>query len=210
MSLRIAIISWGSLLWDPDSKFDRMHRGWIEDGPVLKIEFSQVDPAADGGLTLVIDSQHGAPCRTYYALSNRQRPETALQDLSRREGVPNKAIGFVSLLTFRSRGHDPASVQKIALWARQHRIDVALWTDCPSNFSRRCHRPFSVSAAIAHLQGLSPQAKVEIAEYVWRAPATVDTPLRRALQGPPWFAPLQPHHDRGSKERTRRTSLGIK
>ena len=34
MSLRIAIISWGSLIWDPDSKFDRMHRGWVEDGPV--------------------------------------------------------------------------------------------------------------------------------------------------------------------------------
>ncbi|TMG93864.1 MAG: hypothetical protein E6H73_08615 [Betaproteobacteria bacterium] len=61
MSLRIAIISWGSLIWDPDSKFDRMHRGWIEDGPVLKIEFSQVDPAGDGGLTLVMDPKHGTP-----------------------------------------------------------------------------------------------------------------------------------------------------
>ena len=201
MSLRIAIISWGSLIWDPDSRFDSMHRGWIEDGPVLKIEFSQVDPAGDGGLTLVIDPKHGAACRTYYALSRRHRPETALHDLSRREGVPNKAIGFISLLTLRSRGHDPASVKKIALWAAQHRIDVALWTDCPSNFSQRCHRPFSVSAAITHLQGLSAQAKVEIAEYVWRAPPTVDTPLRRALQGPPWFAPLKRRPDRGSEGR---------
>ena len=64
MPLRLAIISWGSLIWGPDSRFDRMHRGWVEDGPMRKIEFSQVD-LQNGGLTLVMDPKHGAACRTY-------------------------------------------------------------------------------------------------------------------------------------------------
>ena len=37
------------------------------------------------------------------------------------------------------------------------------------------------------VQALSPKTKAKVAEYVWRTPRFVDTPLRRALQQAPWF-----------------------
>lgn len=54
---------------------------------------------------------------------------------------------------------------------------------------RRCSvkRPFSVPEAIAYLKRLPPAAKVRAAEYVWRAPEFIRTPLRTAVETEPWF-----------------------
>jgi hypothetical protein len=48
-------------------------------------------------------------------------------------------------------------------------------------------KPFSVVAAIAYIKGLSPEGKAKAAEYVWRAPDFVQTPVRAVLQQEPWF-----------------------
>jgi hypothetical protein len=49
---------------------------------------------------------------------------------------------------------------------------------------------FSVDAALRYIQrSLDLEGKSKAAEYVWRAPDFVTTPLRAALQMAPWFAP---------------------
>jgi hypothetical protein len=77
----------------------------------------------------------------------------------------------------------------IKTWAHKNHIDVVIWTDLESNFSAKSFvkKPFSVLNAIAHLQQLPPEAKANAAEYIWRSPPLVDTPLRCALQSEPWF-----------------------
>jgi hypothetical protein len=40
--VKIAILGWGSLLWDKRPEFDEQHDEWQFDGPKLKIEFSRV------------------------------------------------------------------------------------------------------------------------------------------------------------------------
>lgn len=69
------------------------------------------------------------------------------------------------------------------------KLDAVVWTDLPANFAEKSHpkAPFSIPAALAHLQKLSPEAKSLAAEYVWRAPDFVKTPLRTSLQAAPWF-----------------------
>ncbi len=75
----------------------------------------------------------------------------------------------------------------MAEWAEARRLDAVVWTALESNFEKEVKRPFSVDAALAYLKGLSPEAKVRAAEYVWRAPVFVRTALRTALEREPWF-----------------------
>ena len=54
--MRIAIIAWGSLVWDPRTL--QIKGDWVASGPELDIEFSRV--SKDGRLTLVIDPVNGS------------------------------------------------------------------------------------------------------------------------------------------------------
>ena len=87
-----------------------------------------------------------------------------------------------------SRKGAPNVPPTIPVWAKEKKLDVVVWTGLPSNFLEIAKEPFSVEAAIRHLQNLPPDAKAMAAEYVWRAPVLVQSPLRKALQGEPWFA----------------------
>lgn len=183
--LKIALLGWGSLLWDKRPEFDEHHEPWQFDGPELPLEFSRVSSSRKGALTLVIDSVHGAQCRSAYAISTRRDPDDAIADLRCREGTVMRHMG-VYFREGRRRGQPPIP-ESIPPWANELGIDVVVWTGLPSNFEKEVGRPFSVENAIGHLQTLPADVKPGAAEYVWRAPDLVDTPLRRALQAAPWF-----------------------
>jgi hypothetical protein len=49
--LRIAVLGWGSLIWDPHPIFDQHHRDWQFDGPRLNLEFSRISKTRAGVVT---------------------------------------------------------------------------------------------------------------------------------------------------------------
>jgi len=55
------------------------------------------------------------------------------------------------------------------------------------NFAKEVKEPFSVPEALAYLKRLPRPAKVKAAEYIWRAPEFISTPLRAAVETEPWF-----------------------
>ena len=57
--MKIAILGWGSLLWDRQAEFDKHHDDWQFDGPSLQLEFSRVSESRKDALTLVVDTNHG-------------------------------------------------------------------------------------------------------------------------------------------------------
>ena len=187
MPMHIVILGWGSLLWDKHPEFDEKHGPWKYDGPQLKLEFSRISQSRHDALTLVIDPKNGAPCTVAYAKSKRSDPEDAICDLRCREGTTLSNIGFLFADGSRKRGRDPDSLETIRNWAIDKKIDVVVWTDLCSNFEEVCGKPFTIEAALAHIQALDGEAKSHAAEYVWRAPDFIDTPLRRILQAQPWF-----------------------
>ena len=83
---------------------------------------------------------------------------------------------------------DKGSYEAIREWSERKALDVVVWTDLESNFSEKKKEPFSVDAAIVHIQGLDAGGKKKATEYVRRAPRFVRTPLRSALEGLPWFS----------------------
>lgn len=180
---RIALLGWGSLIWDERPEFDRYHQEWSLAGPILPLEFTRISETRKNALTLVIDPTHGADCQVAYTVSTRRSPADAIADLRCREGTILKRIGsYVS-------GERAANLPPgIVDWAKERDFDAVVWTDLPSNFSELKKREFSIEAAIEHLQMLTPEGKAAAAEYIWRAPAFVNTKLRAALQTQPWFA----------------------
>ena len=184
---KIAILGWGSLLWDKTHReFDRHHTAWKFDGPVLKLEFSRKSVSRLNALTLVIDTIRGEECKVAYALSKRRTVEKALADLQKREGTSRRNIGYVFSDGSRRQGRDTDSVDVILRWARAVSLDVVLWTDLPGDFGDVPKNEFA-RAAVNHIQQLPPEGRVLAAEYVWRAPESIVTPLRTVLQAEPWF-----------------------
>lgn len=184
---KIALLGWGSLLWDKHADFDAHHGSWLGDGPTLKIEFTRVSETRQGALTLVIDPEHGSDCTVSYAMSSRNDLDDAICDLRCREGTTLKNIGFCYADGSKSSSSNKETLDAVTKWAVAKDIDSVVWTDLLSNFKQKTGKDFTNEAAVAHLSSLGPAAKAGAAEYVWRAPIFVKTPLRSTLEGVPWF-----------------------
>ena len=187
MPIKIAILGWGSLLWDHDVEFDKHYHEWLFDGPVLKLEFSRISEFRSQALTLVLDANNGAPCQVAYTLSKRIDPEDAICDLTSREGTKRKNIGLYFLDGSRQQSRDLGAFESISAWAKSKGIDVVIWTDLESNFKEKSKfdQDFSVESAITYIAALDAEGKAKAIEYVKRAPDFVYTPLRKALKTQP-------------------------
>jgi hypothetical protein len=191
--VKVAILGWGSLLWDQRAEFDAHHEAWKFDGPSLKLEFSRISRTRFNSLTLVLDyrNRNGNMCQVAYALSKRNNPDDAICDLRCREGTVRRNIGFCFADGSPGQSREEEALKSIRHWASENKMDVVIWTDLASNFQEESriigNKPFSIEAAVSYIQALNAEEKSKAAEYVWRAPEFIDTPLRRALQSQPWF-----------------------
>ena len=180
MTERIALLGWGSLLWDKDEEFDERHGRWRSDGPTLKLEFSRISESRGGALTLVIDPENGAETQVRWSLSRRPGVGDAMEDLRKREKSNLRWIGMCSIAGDR-RGRDEKVLTVIEDWAGAHGLDGVVWTDLPSNFEEKTDERFSVDAAIRYLGTLRGDDKESAFRYIENAPAFVRTPLRTAF-----------------------------
>ena len=179
--MRIAILGWGSLIWDPR---DLPREGvWQVGGPVLPIEFSRV--SRDCRLTAVVDFEHGMEVPTRYVLSPRVDIDDAIADLRIREDTVKRHIAFLNLQSnsdsAASNAHHRRACEVVRTWLGPMDFLGVVWTALPSNFRSETGEDFSVDAAIEYLNGLPCSAKQNALRYIRNAPVEVDTPLRRKL-----------------------------
>ena len=160
--------------------FDAWHEPWQYDGPVLTIEFSRVSTSRRGALTLVIDSQNGAPTRVAYSISRRHAIELVIEDLQSREETIARNIGTLSR-HYAAQHRDQATAKMIEAWAADRELDNVIWTDLPSNFVEVVGQDFTVERAVAYLEKLDGRARKMAFEYIRKAPNFIQTPLRQAL-----------------------------
>jgi len=182
--MRIAVLAWGSLVWD---RRDLMLAGAFKPvGPALPLEFSRV--SRDRRLTLVIDEDRGTPCTTYAAPSVHLDLDQAIENLRLREGMPGAAgVGFVDTHEH-TRGdagweRHPRAVIAIESWAMRYGYRAVIWTALASNFHEPdgAGVPFSVEAALAHLAALEGPSLDGALQYFRKAPPEIRSALREAV-----------------------------
>jgi hypothetical protein len=180
--MKIAILGWGSLIWDPRDL--QLATSFALNGPSLPIEFCRI--SKNLRLTLIIDETFGTLCQTYAATSAFSTLDEAVDNLAQREGMPSSAdVGFADLTTQkRSRAaaaRHPYAVETIADWALHAGYDAVIWTALDSHFENRTTEPFSVNAAMRFLEQLEQhdaEAFARALDYIRRAPGATQTPVR--------------------------------
>jgi hypothetical protein len=185
-TVKIAILAWGSLVWDPRDL--KTAAEFVPNGPLLPIEFCRV--SKDGRLTLAIDERFGDVCTSYSAPCALDDLNQAIENLRLREGTSASNIGFVEPASDRqsevAAERHPQAVATIAAWVESSGYDAAIWTALASNFDEwgKGGEPFSVTAAIRYLEALkakNPEAFDRALDYIRKAPAEVQTPVRDAV-----------------------------
>jgi hypothetical protein len=188
---RIAILGWGSLLWDLDDLAPKVAGSWrIRAGPRLPMEFSRISPKRRMGLVVCLDPVAGVPCPTHAIRSVRVRLAEAVDDLAARERSPRDRIGWATA-EGAGAGRMPEVVAAVTEWCRATGWAAAVWTDLEPNFSATTGVDFGVAAGCAYLRGLAGASLIEAHRYIRNAPRTTRTPLRRALAVDPWWRGLR-------------------
>jgi len=190
--MKIAILGWGSLLWDPrDLKLDAPFE---PTGPNLPIELCRI--SKNRRLTLIIDERFGTLCQTYAAASAFTDLAEAVENLRVREEMSSAAdVGFAVIASQERSPHavkrHPHAIETIADWTAHAGYDAAIWTALDSDFEAQTREPFSVNAAmrfLEHLEQHDPDAFARALEYIRRAPGATQTPVREttAARWPGW------------------------
>lgn len=188
---RIAVLGWGSLLWDLDDLAPHVELPWeLRAGPPLPMEFSRISPKRRMGLVLALDPEAGVPCATNAIRTRRGTVAAARDDLAARERAPVERIGWAGA-DGNGESRLPAVVETVAAWCAEAGWAGAVWTDLEPNFSTHTGRAFSVRAGIAYLRRLEADGLAEAHRYIRQAPFTTRTPLRRALTRDPWWRGLR-------------------
>lgn len=186
---RIAVIGWGSLIWDLDDLAPKVEGTWLMGGgPMLPMEFSRISPKRLQALAVCLDARHGDPCLTNAIISTRDDIHQAAEDLRARERAQRiDQIGLIHPASGALKTRIPALGAILEEWCEATGAAGAVWTDLDDNFEGIMSRPFTTGNAIAYLGSLTGASRAEAVRYITLAPAATDTPLRRALQDVEWW-----------------------
>lgn len=181
--MKIAILGWGSLIWDPRNlEIDKSQgkNGWFDDGPMLPIEFARI--SKDGRLTLVIVPGN-KEVQTLYAISKFNVLDQSILNLAVREGCVQTKIGLFVKANFKFQSRSIEIQLNIERWISEHQeIDAVIWTDLTENFLEITRIPLTEENAVNYLNDLPLGIKVKAEQYIRRAPSTIDTSIRKSVE----------------------------
>ena len=188
--MAIAIIGWGSLIWDLENLAPHVTGAWeMTAGPILPMEFSRISPKRKMGLVVCLDPTVGVPCPTHVIASKSNDISTVAAHLQARERAPAALIGAYHPRL--QHGRMPEVVKTVQVWCAQNGWDGAVWTDLEPNFEAHTQQAFSIKNAITYLQTLRGESLSEAHSYIENAPTQTHTPLRKALAKSTWWQALK-------------------
>lgn len=181
--MKIAILGWGSLLWQPkDLQFDKKI-GWSENGPMLPIEFARI--SKDGRLTLVI-TKDAKEVKTYFAISSYESEEEAVLNLAVREGCGRKQIGSYdkSNNTF---SKEVFFENNILEWINHTDIDAVIWTNLGEKWDIKNDNGEVIDTIVSnkrvdYLKNLKNHKRALAEEYIRKTPTQIDTHYRGLIE----------------------------
>jgi hypothetical protein len=177
--MRIAILAWGSLIWDPRNL--KVNGAWKEDGPLLPVEFARI--SQDLRLTLVIRPS-SKQVKVLYIESAFTELNEAIKNLQERERCTDSiSIGFVNFIdgSFNIKRTPEEIKQELTNWNATKNYDAIIWTDLGQNFRNNTKMEFNIHNAKRHLSGLKPLEYEAAKNYILKAPEQIKTQYRKQL-----------------------------
>lgn len=179
---RVAILGWGSLLWNPKSL--RNQRKWRSDGPWLPIEFARTSNLEEKNgrrpyLSLVI-YEHTGLIQTYWDMSLIAEVGDARLDLKSREGCSIDEIACLPRGQSRWLSTVLGLETRIQEWldSKKADVDAVIWTNLGWKIPNAAR--FTVKDGMNWLRSLHQAGKDDTSEeYIRKAPSQTDTCLRR-------------------------------
>ena len=195
--MKIAILGWGSLVWDPRSlNIDKEvgKNGWFNGGPALPIEFSRI--SSDRRLTLVIDPA-GSDVSVLFAFSTFEKMDEAILDLAVREGCSKGRIGFFIRESGETHPSDFEYEERIREWIGKHQfVEVVIWTNLDSKlFFEDAGKRINIKKEnlMEYLKNLPAHIQPKAEQYVRMAPSSITTPLRAQIEKELGWSPISVH-----------------
>lgn len=170
--MKIIILGWGSLIWEPkELEFDRKI-GWLQNGPILPIEFARI--SNNKRLTLVITPE-GTPVKTLFSISTNEQLNNAVSNLIKREGTVKRHIHSYCKINGFS---DDSFLYKenIVNWINKTDYDCVIWTNLPENWKEK------TNDRIEYLKGLDINESLLAKEYICRTPIQTKTKYRELIE----------------------------
>ena len=189
--MKIAILGWGSLIWQPKELAYNKTFGWQKDGPILPIEFARI--SKDGRLTLVI-TENGTKVPVSFTLSNYHNLEEAVLNLAVREGSGRNSIGsydknkdtFSSKFLFK---------EEIKNWIRNTDFEAVIWTNLGENWNIKNDkgdiiRQIEPEKRIEYLKESKGNTSAIAEEYIRRTPIKINTDFRKKIEATLNWTPI--------------------
>jgi hypothetical protein len=192
--MKIAILGWGSLIWQPKELEFNKEIGWESDGPMLPIEFARI--SKDGRLTLVI-TEEGTLVPTFYAISKYKSIEEAVLNLVVREGSVRRSIGSYDKTSneFFPINFEPS--QNILDWLNiKTDIDAVIWTNLGENWNIKNEkheiiRLIDSDKRIDYLKELKGNTRALAEEYIRKTPIQIQTKYRKLIEDELDWKPIE-------------------
>lgn len=181
--MNIAYLGWGPLVWKKRvKKRERLKivGSWEQDGPFLPIELARI--SSDRTITLVLhpDAQD---VQTFWVKAITTDVETAVQDLSVREGTTRDNVAFVCIPNgTRHCTVIPTVCEGIEQWAKHKELDAVVWTDLPSNFKEVVKMDLNEENAVKYVFSLPPEVLRLVKIYVRKASKQIDSDILKRLK----------------------------
>lgn len=192
---KIAVLGWGSLVWNPKGDSSAGQKPLLIQGDFQKselefgLEYSRV--SCDGRLTLVIDSDQKIMSKIHFAESEFNTRDKVIENLREREGMPSaKYIRFVS----RGEQHQDNVIKATTNWLGTTDFTAAAWTGLNSNYEDERGEKFTPEHALNYLLSLNGEIRDKAFGYIISAPDSVDTPLRKIARWPEAIAVHEAGH----------------
>lgn len=181
--MKIAILAWGSLIWQPKNLLFDKEFGWKEDGPILPIEFARI--SKDGRLTLVI-TENGSLVPTLYTVSKYETLDEVILNLAIREGSGRKSIGSYDR-TKNEFSPNVFSKQNILDWINKKDFDAVIWTNLGENWvikneSGEIVETIEPNKRIEYLKSLKGNASALAEEYIRKTHVQIKTKYRAKIE----------------------------
>jgi len=180
--VRTAVLSWGSLTWQPGNDFGDLSVAgdWQADGPDLPIEFARI--SFDDRLTLIVVPGYPHLSRVLWAISGLGELDEAVANLAAREtNAPITSIHGIGPDGVLG-SPDSSTVKVVSAWLEDKPyLDAVIWTGLGPG-PHWDSEGWGMDRAVNHLQSLQGATRERAEEYIRRAPRQIDTPVRRALE----------------------------